>query len=574
MGKVNRREFFEELIATRASQSEAASNVDSLYDTYSNIGSPKKSRSASKTTASLSPYTGQWTDNEIIHLLRRTMFGVKYEDVLAFRNKTMEQAVDELLTPAPTPLPPVNDYNTSSYTDPHGIALGQTWINAPYDSVANGKRRLSVINWWIGLQVNQTRSITEKMMFFWHNHFATEWPVVAYSNMLYNHNKLLRENALGNFKTLVTKITTDPAMLRYLNGYLNTKTAPDENYARELFELFTLGKNYKPIYTEDDIKAAAKILTGWRYRTSDWSSYFNQNLHDTSDKQFSKFFSNTVIKGKTGAAGADETDELIDMIFQKQEAAKFIVRKLYRYFFYYDIDTQLEYDIIIPLAQELVFNGWEIKPIVEKLLKSQHFFDMMSQDCFIRTPIDFVVGTFRTFDIQIPSTFDAYKIGRVHNYLRYYMGLLGCEPGLPPNVAGWPAFYQEPDFYQKWINSTTMPRRMQFMDMMLGSGFSAGTGTAIKIDPMHFADKFWSPAEPNMLIDYMVDLLHGIGISKTLKDTYKISSLLSNQTSDHYWTAAWAQYVANPNTTNTNAVRTRLVSLLTDLTHLAEHQLC
>lgn len=573
MGKVNRREFFEELIATQAEVQQPGIENDLVYKTYANKEAPK---GLNKTTGSLVHYSGQWTDAEIIHLLRRTMFGVKYEDVLALRTMTMDQAVDELLSQQATPPPPVNNYNTTTYFDPTGVNLDDTWINAPYgDATVNSYRRLSMTNWWIGRMIYQPqRRVTEKMVFFWHNHFATESPTVTYAHMMYHHHMLLRNNALGNFKDMVTAVTKDPAMLRYLNGYLNTKTAPDENYARELFELFTLGKNYKPIYSEDDIKAAAKILTGWRYITSTWTGYFASSLHDTNNKTFSSFFAGATIRGKSGAAGAQETDELIDMIFTKQEVARFIVQKIYRYFVYYDIDATTDINIIRPLAQLFINNNWEIKPVLEALFKSQHFYDMLSQSCFIRTPIDYIVGTFRTFDIQLPGSWRADNEYKIYNYLRSLMGQLGCEPNMPPNVAGWPAFYQEPDYYQNWINSTTMPRRMQLMDMMLNSGFSAGTGTAIKIDPMHLAKKFYSAGDPNMLIDFYVNLLLGLNISKTLKDAYKVSSLLSGQTSDHYWTNAWSAYISNPNTTNTNAVKTRLVSLLTDLTHLAEHNLC
>lgn len=572
MGKVNRREFFEEVVASNAATT-TVDGVDTVFEKYANKEAP---RSLNKTTGGLSEYTGPWTDKEIIHLLRRTMFGVKYEDVQAFRLKTMKQAVDELLSPQPTPAPPVNNYNTATYNDPTGVQLDDTWVNAAYgDATVNSYRRLSMTNWWIGqMTYNPYRNITEKMVYFWHNHFATEYIVVAYAHAMYNHHMLLRNNALGNFKTLVKGITTDVAMLRYLNGYLNTKTAPDENYARELFELFTLGKNYKPIYSEDDIREAAKVLTGWRYRINNWQSYFNDNLHDTTDKQFSSFFANKKITGKTGSVGAQETDELIEMIFTKQEVAKFIVRKLYRFFVYYDIDTTTEFNVIIPLAQLMMNTNWEIKPVLDVLFKSEHFYDVLSRDCFIRTPLDYVIGTFRTFDIQLPGGWRSDKEYKIYNYMRYYMGLLDGEPNSPPNVAGWPAFYQEPTYYQAWINSATMPRRMQFMDMMLGSGFSAGTGTAIKIDPMHLAKKFYSPAEPNLLIDFYVDLLLGIGLSKTLKDYYKQGTLLSGQTSDHYWSSAWSAYDSNPNTTNTNTVKSRLSSLLIELTHLAEHNLC
>lgn len=571
MGKVNRREFFEDLIATQVKNDPQTNGQDPVYDKYANKELP---RGVHKSTGTLTQYAGQWTDNEIIHLLRRTTFGVRHEDVLALRNKTMGQAVDMILTMPANPTPPLNNYE-KVIADPNNVPYEQTWVNAPYNNTVNSQRRLSMLSWWVGRMIDQQGpTIAEKMIFFWHNHFATEYPVVAYAQMMYNHHMIFRNNALGNFKTLVSLITKDPAMLRYLNGYLNTKTAPDENYARELFELFTLGKNYKPIYSEDDIRASAKILTGWRYNISTWSSYFNSSLHDTSDKQFSSFFGNKIITGKSGASGATETDELIDMIFTKQEAAKFIVRKLYRYFVYYDIDNTTEFNIIIPLAQLMVNRNWEVKPVLETLFKSEHFYDMISQDCYIRTPVDFIIGNWRSFDIEMPVNFDTEKEYKIFNYLRSYLGILGCEPGLPPNVAGWPAFYQEPDYYEKWINSSTLPKRMAFMDMMLNSGFSAGTGSAVKIDLMHVCKKFYYPGDPNLLVDFFVDMLLGVGLSKQKKDDLKVATLLSGQTQDYYWTNAWTAYVSNPNTVNTNTVKTRLISLLTELTHLAEHHLC
>lgn len=570
MGKVNRREFFEELAATTI-ENTPDNKEDKVYKKYANHTLPD---SHAKGTASLSPYTGQWTKKEIYHLLRRTTFGVKYEDVLYFEKKTMAQSVDELLNISSTPpAPPVNNYE-HTISDPNGINYGQTWVNAPYNSSVNGQRRASFKSWWIGRMVNEQRSIHEKMVVFWHNHFATETISVAYAQLAYKHNALLRAHALGNFKTLVKEITIDPAMLRYLNGHYNTKTAPDENYARELMELFTLGKNYTPIYSENDIQQAAKILTGWRNNYTTFNSYFNANVHETSDKQFSSFFGSKKILGKTGAAGADETDELIDMIFQKQEVARFIVRKLYRYFVYYVINNTIEFDIITPLAQELVLNKFEIKPIVEKLLKSQHFYDVNSQGCYIRNPLDHIIGTFRSLHITLPSTFDPEKEYKIWNYLRYYASLMNMDPGDPPNVAGWPAYYQTPDFYEMWINSSTLPRRMMFTDMMLASGFSAGTGTAIKVDPTIVAKQYYSAGDPNMLIDFFVELLLGLPLSTNKKNDLKTATLLSGQSTDYYWTSAWATYVGNPTTANYNIVRSRINSLLTELTRLAEYQLC
>lgn len=577
MGKVNRREFFEEVVDSQVSLEAKDNKEDAVFKKYANKEIP---RGLNKTTSTLTPYTGPWTKKEIIHLLRRTTFGPKYEDVLYFETKNMNDAVDELLNVSTTaPAPPVNNYE-NTINDPHGVKYEQTWVNAPYKTTVvnqgtlNSHRRYSFKSWWINRMINVDRSIQEKMVMFWHNHFATEGVVVTYAQFMYRHNALLRQHALGNFQTLVKEVTKDTAMLRYLNGHYNTKTAPDENYARELMELFTLGKDYKPIYSENDIKAAAKVLTGWRNNYTTLTSYFSSSAHDTTNKQFSSFFGNKVIFGKTGTDGAKETDELIDMIFQKQEVARFIVRKLYRYFVYYVIDSNTEADIITPLAQDLMFNNFEIKPILTKLLKSEHFFDVLSQACYIKTPLDYVMGTFRTFDVKLPVNFGTEKTYKIHHYLRYYTSLLNMEPNEPPNVAGWPAFYQTPEYYETWINSTTLPRRLIFTDMMLGSGFSYGTGTAIKVDPMEFAKKFYSPGDPNLLIDYFCSLLLGLPISSQNKISLKQSTLLSGQTSDYYWTNAWSAYIGNPNTANTNIVKSRLNGLLIELTRLPEHQLC
>jgi uncharacterized protein (DUF1800 family) len=140
--------------------------------------------------------------------------------------------------------------------------------------------------------LNQERNLTEKMTLFWHNHFATQSYIYSDARYAYKHNALLRANAFGNFKALTRAVTTDPAMLNYLNGNTNTKNAPNENYGRELQELFTVGKYPTPWYTEDDVKAAAKALTGWKIDANAITSYFDDTKHDTTDKQFSSFYGN------------------------------------------------------------------------------------------------------------------------------------------------------------------------------------------------------------------------------------------------------------------------------------------
>ena len=340
MGKVKRRAFLEELIeAKMETDRPSIGKEDDLFRKYANNKLPTN---LAKTTSGIAAYAGPWTEAEAIHLLRRATFGVKPSDVQALLTMTTEQAVDALLNNVPPiPNPPVNNYDDTMYTDPTGILPGETWVAALYgDSTVDAYRQQSLKSWWTGIMVNQDLSIYEKMVYFWHNHFAIEAGVVSDARLSYNHYMLLRAHAMGNFKTLVRQMTTDPAMLIYLNGYLNVNYAPDENYARELQELFTVSKDYIPHYTEPDVQQAARVLTGWRINNSTLTSYFNPALHDTGNKQFSSYYGNAVINGQSGSAGANETNQLITMLFNKFETAKYICSKLYRFFVYYTIDTQ------------------------------------------------------------------------------------------------------------------------------------------------------------------------------------------------------------------------------------------
>lgn len=563
---------FLEVLAEQEAEARITNKEDRIFAKYANTALPTV---AAKSTSGLGAYTGQWTKAEATHLIRRTMFGVKPADVDTLAGMTMSQAVDFMLNNIPvTPAPPVNDYNTISYTDPTGVPSGQTWINAPYgDGNVNGKRRASLKVWWLEKMIHQNLSINEKMVFFWHNHFGVRYADVNDARMCYTYHQLLRNNALGNFKTLVQQVTTNPAMLKFLNGYLNTATAPDENYAREIQELFTVSKVYTPHYTEDDVQQAARVFTGWRINTSTLTSYFDPTQHDTGNKQFSSYYNGAVIAGQSGASGANEAFQFIDMLFNKFETAKYICQKLYRYFVYYNIDSSIETSIIEPLAQILVANNFNIKPVLSALLKSQHFYDMDSRGCFIRTPLDLVVGTVRTFNISLPTNFDLNQKFLAWNYLRNYMVGLNIDLGDPPNVAGWPAFYQTPQFYELWLNSYTLGARMRFSDMMVNQGFTAGTGSTMKIDILSFCSQYADAADPEMLIDHISGLIGGIQLGQIEKDALK-GYLLSGQTQNYYWSNAWNDYLANPTQANTSLVKTRLCYMLTAMMRLGQHQLC
>jgi uncharacterized protein (DUF1800 family) len=389
---------------------------------------------------------------------------------------------------------------------------------------------------------------------------------------MYHHVAMLRRNALGNFKKFVKEVTFDPNMLRYLNGYLNKKQAPDENYSRELQELFTLGKGPDSKYTEDDVKAAAKVLTGWSLRNealpNDATKFryittFSANNHDTSAKKFSTFYNGTSIAGRTDQAGAEkELDELLDMIFAQPEVAKFICRRIYTFFIYYEIDATTEANVITPLAEIFRDNNYEIKPVLKALFSSEHFFDVANKGCLIKSPLEYVVGVAREFNMDFPSATDFVQQYGGWNIVageRYGAFGQGQHLSNPPSVAGWPAYYQAPAFHEFWINTDSFPRRVRFAEQFLtNNGVGLGNSKQLLINTLAFTDQFGSDVEdPNKLIDIVLEFLYRTKASTKFK-TYLKGILLSGQSSDYYWSDAWTAYKNNPNTTNTNTVRTRL----------------
>lgn len=529
-------------------------------------------------SSGLTPYSGPWTENEVTHLLKRTMFGAKLADIAYFKSKTLATAVAELLTPASTsPPPPVKEYTTSTTatTPDSNIAQGAVWVNDPNtDGAVNSQRRASFKKWWVGRMINQDRSLLEKMTLFWHNHFSTETNVIGNAQYVYKHHALLRSNALGNFRTLVKQVTIDPAMLVYLNGQYNTSTAPDENYGRELQELFTVGKGSDSHYTEDDVKAAARVLTGWQNNATTISSAFNSKRHDTTDKKFSAFYNNTIIKGQsTATAGDTEIDALITMILSTSESPKYICRCLYRWFVYYDIDATVEANIITPLADIFRNGNFELKPVLSALLQSQHFFDTLIPGSHIKSPADFVIGLCREFNCTFPVATDYVSNYGLWNWLLGILTNMAQNVGDPPNVSGWPAYYQEPAYYELWLNSDILPKRNQYSDMLTVSGYTFN-GQTLKIDWTGFAKTLSNPSDPNQLVQDCVNLLYRIPLSDQARASVKTDILLGGQMNDAYWTTAWTEYISNPgDKANTMTVQNRLRDLLKYLMDLAEYQL-
>ncbi|MES2559622.1 MAG: DUF1800 domain-containing protein [Bacteroidota bacterium] len=570
MATLSRRGFLKDATSKLTKEQPPIATLD--YVDPSNKTLP---RHLAKTTTGVAEYTGTFGDAQVLHLLRRTLFGVNKGDVDFFKTKTMSEAVDFLLNvPASPPPPPLNHYGNNANTPDPAVPFGQTWVNAPVNPNIEFARVSSLKAWWMGLMVAPDRNIREKMTLFWHNHFATETNVVQDSRYIYKHHALLRAYCLGNFKELIKQITLDPAMLVYLNGEVNTKSAPDENYGRELQELFTIGKNLTPHYTEDDVKAAAKVLTGWRNNRTNIASFFDSSKHDTNNKQFSSFYGNTVITGRSGAtAGMDELDDLLNMLFAHPETAKHICRKLYRYFVYYVIDDSVETNVINPLAQLFASSGYNIMTVVSKLLKSEHFFDALNMGCMIKQPIDQIVGSSRMMGLVFPDNTNLQQQYAHWLYLQQFSILCGQDIGDPPNVAGWQAFYEDPQFYELWINSDTLPKRNLYNDVMVYTGYNRNQ-YKLMYDTIAFVNQFPTPENPNSLISAISTLCHPIPLSQTTRDSIKTAYLLSGQATDSYWTDAWNFYKNNPSDTNAKkTVTDRLQAMMKYMFGLAEYQL-
>jgi uncharacterized protein (DUF1800 family) len=551
-------------------------------------------------TTGLTPYTGTWGETEALFLLRRTGFGVKKAYVDSLLPMTVSAAVDYLLTIDNTPpAPPVNWYENIQ-PDQDGVPYGADWTNSFFATNAAGQltnvqRNLGMRRWLYSLTLNSDHSIREKMVWFWYHFIPVDFDDIYQTNnnfiksnsarVFYRYFKLLRDNSLGNFKTLIRQISTEPAMMFYLNNQQNSAVAPDENFARELMELFTLGKDPASQYAQQDVVEAAKVLTGWRVQnlnTASFTTNFVSSQHSTANKQFSSFFNNTVINYQSGANGANELDLLINMIFSKtQVVSEYICRRLYRYFVYYDIDANIEANVIVPLAQTFVNSNWDIVPVLKQLFKSEHFFDVANRGVFIKTPFDLVTGTLRTFNVNTtvsnPANIEAqYKIwgncnDTVCSGLEQRMGSI-------PNVSGWNPFYQTPAYYQNWINSNTIQKRFKFLnDVFNGYNLTYnGLTTNIKVDVIAYVQPFGYTicSDPNLLIAACIKYLLPVELSVTQQENIKLQTLLSGQTTDSYWTSAWNSYLAAPgNATNLSTVTSRLKSLLTSLVQLAEYQL-
>ena len=443
---------------------------------YETFQAPYKS-----TSTTLNLLTREISLVESAHLLRRIHFGPTIEEIDYLSSLNINDAVEYILRDIPPPPPPGNwiddpfPYNYGSYSPEQRDSL-----QAAYDLYS-----LELNVWWLDQMFNSSSSIIEQMTLFWHDHFATSIETVKYPPAMYHQNKILREYAIGNFKDLVTLMIFDPAMMVWLDNRENRVGAINENFARELLELFTMGEGQ---YTQQDVMEAARALTG--YQTNGLETYFVSDRFDNGAKTF------------LGQTGNFNTYDIIDIIFEQPQTAYFICEKLYKWFVYENPNEE----IVQNLAQIMIDNNYEIKPVLYALFSSEHFFDDNFKGSKFKDPINHSLGVIRQSYIDINQTLyfqnNAYTL---HDILLYVQNLNGLLIFNPPDVSGWPG-------YRNWINTFTLPNRKIFTNYIFDGTF----GTLG--DPVSFAERIPNGlTDPNALMDYLYIYFYSIQPSELTK---------------------------------------------------------
>lgn len=408
------------------------------------------------------------------HLLRRATYQLTPDRINAFATMTAEEAVDQLLQIPPLTHPegPINWEDGST-----------AWLTTgPYDNGPGtfmGPRRRAVWFWAIN-EMQQDPSIRQKMAIFWHGIFVTEQDNDWREFDLF---RLFQLFATGNIRTIAYKATLDSKMLIYLNNNTNDKNSPNENYAREFMELFTILKgevidtgNYTN-YTEHDIAQAARVLTGFNNSNFDnkdpetglATGTANYNQHDPGNKVFSAAFEHQTIIGAVSAADMyRELQDFVHMIFNQRETARAYVRRLYRYFVSDRLNDEIERDIIEPLAYQLFEDDYEVENTLRMLLTSLHFYDEDDSSKTdeiiggkIKSPLELLVSGITTFDANqigvLNENPDHYNL-TANWFLERHLYYLGFS-FYPLSVEGYPGFFKGPNYSKFWFDQATIAYR-------------------------------------------------------------------------------------------------------------------
>ncbi|GAC1602942.1 MAG: DUF1800 domain-containing protein [Ramlibacter sp.] len=288
--------------------------------------------------------------------------------------------------------------------------------------------------WWMHEMIESPAPLAERMTLFWHGHFATSQQKVVRSLAMWQQHQLLRSQALGNFGTLLHAIAKDPAMLAYLDGATSRKEAPNENFAREVMELFTLGEaSQGGGYSEQDVREAARAFTGWSVERGDFSFRLRPAFHDGGSKQL------------FGRTGAFDGDAALDLMLQQPAAARFVTAKLWQEF----VSPAAEGAEFDAIAARFRASGYDVGTVLRDLLLSDAFWAPGHRGALVKSPVELVVGAVRQFGLHPPRALP----------LVQKSAQLGQNLLVPPNVKGWPG-------YTAWIDATRLLERKRFAEQL------------------------------------------------------------------------------------------------------------
>eukprot|EP00903_Cladosiphon_okamuranus_P003903 g3901.t1 len=387
---------------------------------------------------------GDWTREDARHLLNRAGFGGSPADVAELYGMGREAAVEVLVNPGENlgkfPMPEWADaetmrkarkefFKTKAELKEKSAELGVEEADKLLRNFQNDAQRerrkqgVEAQGWWFRRMLKTEAPLREKMVLFWHDHFPSSMQKVRFPALLMKQNALFREYATGNFRELTGKVVTDPAMMLYLDAQRSTKAQPNENFARELMELFTLGEGN---YSEEDVKEVARAFTGYR---------IDQVTGEVAVKKFAKDDGEKVIFGMRGHF---DGPDVVEMIFGKRQCADFLVKKLWEYFCYEAPERQL----VTKLAEVFREGGFEVTPVLREIFLSREFYGKKAVGGQIKSPVQYLVQMLKELEMsEAPGGLP--MIGQKS---------LGQELFMPPNVAGW-------DWGKAWVNTNTLLTR-------------------------------------------------------------------------------------------------------------------
>jgi len=424
-----------------------------------------------------------WGEPQVRHLLSRAAFGATVAEVKTLAAPGKSQLIDQLIADEPLPAPP------------------GTWVTEPFDPIAyrnltqaqqqewqrNNRLRIEETRaWWLAQMGAKPLNLREKMVYFWHNHFTSEYDKTQLAQWVFKQHDMIRRQALGNFRDFLKAVYKDPAMLIYLDSVRSIARQPNENFARELLELFTMGVGN---YTENDIKQAARAFTGWVIDSITLTSSLNQTRHDNGIKTFF---------GKSGNFGGDE---IVDIILEKPVVAEFICTKLYKFF----VSREVDKTFVTQLADIFRANNYAIKPVLRAIFESDHFYSAQATASLIKSPIELAVSSLRMLNAR--------RLTGTAAYLLRASTSLDQDLLNPPSVAGWPG-------QRDWINATTLVTRNVFSETYIKGGTFDGRNNnraQLEVDAMALARSFGVNKAPE-LVDHLTAHLLRYPIDEATRD--------------------------------------------------------